>query len=59
MNTLRGITKRVISRKGRIGRIWAKNGRTARSENRLSSRTIYRRGYLQQGKRYLAARIWG
>lgn len=59
MNTLRGITKREISRKGRIGRIWSKNGRTARSDNRLSSRTISRRGYLQQGKRHLAARTWG
>lgn len=38
MNTLRGIIKRVLRRKGRVGRTWSMKSDVARSVNRLSLR---------------------
>ncbi|MBK5282045.1 MAG: hypothetical protein JJE16_08165 [Nitrospiraceae bacterium] len=57
MNTLRGIIKRVLRREGRVGRTWLLNSETARSVNRLSSRTPSRCVPLQQRMRHPAVRL--
>ncbi len=57
MNTLRGIIKRVIRRKGRVGRTWSMKSDRVRSVNRLSSRTITRRVTLHRRMRHPAARL--
>ncbi|TKS63918.1 MAG: hypothetical protein EWM73_00988 [Nitrospira sp.] len=56
MNTLRGIIKRVLRRKGRVGRTWSMKSDVARSVNRLSSCTTTRRVTLQQRMGHPAAR---